>query len=634
LYINGITNGSEKKFFRSHLVSERFLLLIIKVLASDIGISRFELTNIKRFLEIIDRDYYSVSPNIIGLILVCDLLVSIRSKSNTGPNVDSLVFKINNMLVEPYDQVRDNLIIPQILMSKDEVPEADLEFVSLTIDRNLKYDYILSSKNDLVDLANSIDSCSFTDFPEQLDKFRELLTDMINYFRATDSSDRVKQVVHTSDDSFIDMLMETYKTIMSPSTALQTGWQALNIALGPRRGFVNKNAYIFHANTNSFKSALLLHIARMLKTYNVAKLMEIWKSTGRTPTILFIELENDFDEDTERLFKIVVKKDIDKVGSKEELEKIWNSEFNTHMKETEDGYDIKHPPIDISFVHADAMGITVEGIDALIDTVQEEGFQVVACIIDYLGLIGPRRSDINRDTRIQLAHIANDLLSLAKNRDIPVITAHQINRSGGAVLTNYKTQGGMNAVANLTNEFIGEAYAIEQAVSWSAFIDIEDHDSQKYLTFKLNKSRKRRSEDDMFVMPIHDGIIIDDDIYSDTPNSFDKIPNESVTNNPDGNVMGKRGIIDIRDEETRKRAKLANEIKVEKQEVESISSSQGRVSLLDFLDFRNWFQYIESVGLDNIATFAGGFDMNCNKTETIGETEYVFLDRDVNASYF
>ena len=57
--------------------------------------------------------------------------------------------------------------------------------------------------------------------------------------------------------------------------------------------------------------------------------------------------------------------------------------------------------------------------------------------------------------------------------------------------------------------------------------------------------------------------------------------------------MGKRGIIDISDEETRKRAKLANEIKVEKQEVESISSSQGRVSLLDFLDFRNWFQYIE-----------------------------------------
>ena len=97
---------------------------------------------------------------------------------------------------------------------------------------------------------------------------------------------------------------------------------------------------------------------------------------------------------------------------------------------------------------------------------------------------------MGKDNRLQLKNIADDLLSLAKNRDIPVITAHQINRSGGAVLTNLKNQGGVNAISQMTNEFIGESYGIEQAVSWSAFIDIEIHGEDRWLMFKRNKSLK------------------------------------------------------------------------------------------------------------------------------------------------
>ena len=45
-----------KKKYRSYLVSERFLLSIIKILASDATIMRRQLINIKRFLDVIDRD--------------------------------------------------------------------------------------------------------------------------------------------------------------------------------------------------------------------------------------------------------------------------------------------------------------------------------------------------------------------------------------------------------------------------------------------------------------------------------------------------------------------------------------------------------------------------------------------------
>ena len=47
-----------KRKVRSFLVSERFLLTIIKILASDATIMRRKVMNIKSFLDIIDRDYY------------------------------------------------------------------------------------------------------------------------------------------------------------------------------------------------------------------------------------------------------------------------------------------------------------------------------------------------------------------------------------------------------------------------------------------------------------------------------------------------------------------------------------------------------------------------------------------------
>ncbi len=274
----------------------------------------------------------------------------------------------------------------------------------------------------------------------------------MNFFRSTDDSTDINAIMHTSDPTFFDYLYDTYEAIRNPASALQTGWVALNSALGPRGGFLNKNLYVFHANTNSFKSALLLHIARMVKEYNAAKVIDEYKKSGKVPTVLFIEMENDFDEDNERLYKITAKKDIGKCTSREELHSSWLHSFDANKAEN---------PIDISFLHVDARSVSVDDIDKIIELLEEEGFHVIMTIVDYIALIKPRAEDMNRENRLQLKNIADDLLSLAKSRNIPVVTAHQLNRSGGAVLTNLKMQGGANAVKQMTNEFVGESYGID-----------------------------------------------------------------------------------------------------------------------------------------------------------------------------
>lgn len=616
------------KKYRSHLVSERFLLMIIKVLASDITVNRRSLANIKRFLTIIDRDYYCRSENIEAMLLVCDLLVSIRTKNPHGVSLESLTYKVENLLVEPYDKVRDQLIIPQINVAKDELPEDDLEYITNSLDQNLKFSYILDVKDNLIELTNDIETSSYTDFPNLLHQYRDLITGIMNFFRSTDSSSMTNEIVHTGDPTFLDILYDTYEAIRNPASALQTGWQALNSALGPRGGFQNKNLYCLHANTNSFKSAMLLHISRMIKEYNASRVVEEFKRTGKIPTVLHISMENDNDEDNERLYKTVVKKDLGKCTSREELNQSWEHNFGNSNSEEEN-------PIDISFLHVDARSLNVDEIDVIIENLEEEGYRVIACVVDYLGLIKPRMEDMGKDNRLQLKNIADDLLSLAKNRDIPVITAHQINRSGGAVLTNLKNQGGVNAISQMTNEFIGESYGIEQAVSWSAFIDIEIHGEDRWLMFKRNKSRyKNKFGTETFVMKIRDGIIIDDDIYLSTPLSLPKIPDGIGTDDTNQN-QGSRGIIDIRDNKHKTPPKdHLIKVKSSTEEREDFLNSKEKVPI-EYIDWNNWIYYLDTgdYETEDFYVWSNSEMSYYDRSFVIGETEYVSCDFNEEVAY-
>lgn len=592
------------KKFRSHLVSERFLLTIIKVLSSDVSILRRALTNIRRFLEAIDREYYSSDITIEAMLLTCDMLLNMRAKNPSAPDLSSLLFKVDNLLVDPYDDAKNNLIMPQIKISKAEVPEDDLDFITTTLDQNLKYNFILNIKDSLIDVSNEVTTCSYTDFPNIMTKYRDIVTEIMNFFRSTDGHTKLNEINHTSDPDFVNLMIDTYESIKNPSTALQSGWQALNSSLGPAGGFQNKNVYLFNANTNSFKSALLLHIARSIRDYNSTRVMDDFKRTGKIPTILFIAMENDLDEDNERLFKMVAKRDLIKCSSNEELFATWKNTFDKNQSTN---------PLDISFLHVDARSLSVEDIDNTIENLEEEGYNVVTTIIDYLALIAPRKEDIGGELRHRLQHIADDLLSLAKNRDIPIITAHQLNRAGGAVLDNIKAQGGANAVLEMSNEYIGESFGIIQSVSWAGFIDTETHNGKKYMLFKRGKARKQQYGVDKFVMEIKDGIILPDDVMLDKPLSMERIPDTDLASN-NGQTMqntGKRGIIDIRDKPS-----------VPKNNVIELKPDTTRQKLF-FLDFMNPADFLQYKSYDNFTYDL--FDDSCH-IETIGNTEFVFMN--------
>lgn len=602
--------NSSKGTIKTHLMSERFLLMIIKVLSSKIIFTKRYLLNIKRFLEAIDRTYYESDNNLIGLLIACDIIHESRFMNKDQPaNTDLIISKIDLELREELESVKKDLIIPTILSVINTEPKEEALFVEKTIRNNIENFKILEEKDNLIEIVNDLESCSVNEFESKMNDFKNIITSFYNFFKSVKSSDIMETVLSTNDDSFYSKLKKTFDLIKSPNKSMKTGIKRLNEALGPLLGFVDSKFYIFYAKTNSFKSAFLQQIARMTSRYNWDNFNDIIES-GKKPVITFMEFENDEDEDVERIFKTVTHTDIDSYNSIEDAYSRWKDAFykNSTIE-----------PISIETFHLPSKSKSVEDINEIIEELEENGKVTVMLIIDYIQLIKANKEDIYKEPRIQYQNIAENLLSLAKERHIPVITAHQLNRSGGAVLDNAKRQGVTNAVSLISNEYISESIGIENTVSYSAFIDIETHENKRYFIFKPNKSRgKRGAVIDSFVHPIIDGIIMEDDIDLPYSLSLNEIPigteiSKDIINNTN---VGRRGTINIKTNNEPK-AKLGNEI--------TIKSSNNNKIMNNFLRKFNdeWYLDIDDFGLETVTTNIGELNLtNLSNTNKIGNTQY------------
>lgn len=601
-----------KNKIRSHLVSERFLLLLLSILSSKDMLHMRSLHNIDKFLSEIDREYYFKDNTIQALVMTIESFVDMRLKVLGKPlNEVNLMTKINGLLTfDNMVETKDDLIIPTVTASQNSVSDSyDISFVNDIIESTLKSQNVLRHKDELIEISNEIDSGS-EDLSASLNKYRDLITRSIEYFRETDNEGKVNEIVYTNGGQFMDVLRNAYSNIKNPKTVLKTGLKMFNDFLGSG-GFMNGKYYMIYANTNTFKSALLEHIARWIKAYNSDSFIDAPEFVGKIPTVLVISCENSLQEDIERLYKMEIGEDIGSYETSDLLEDSWE-------KHTQDQDSI----IDIAFLHANARSISVPEVDRMIDTMNDEGRKVIAVIYDYLELVKLEDS-AKLDTRESLGRISEQFLNLAKSRDIPVITAMQLNRMGGKALVETKESGEANAISKLNNSFIGESYNIEKATDFSMFIDLEisQHDGNKYLMFKKNKCRFSRLGCESFVHKLENGIVIKDDIYMDTvlslPSlSYDK-DSETATSNK-STVVGSRGKIDSRAKETVKRDTVTH-----------ISSKSSEIQDdYEFINISNpWWVYPKLMDLEEVMSTSDicfeEIHLDC-----IGSGEYYFDEND------
>lgn len=511
-------NATVKKE-RFNIVNERFLTLLFEVLVSDTPLDKRSLRQIKSFQDRADMEFYEKNDYALYTLMKCvGSLVDSRNLVHNDGHIlsdkDTCEFKIKNEFTNDIEvDTIDNTIIPLINRHKKQsiVLKEMSDIVREELSLQLRYHHVLSSKDDWSALANAISHSSGHELRENLEKFRELNSDILNYFRETDSLNQMINIQHTSDVDYIDSLFETYDDAKSPRSNLRTGLQLFNKMISPDgEGFLQSCYYMIFAGINTFKSALLDHICRMIQLHNNESFAEGFVKTGRRPTIVKISLENSKNEDNQRLFKMYTSRNIIDMTDHTILKEHWV-----------ESYEKTQSCIDISIIHKEANSISIEDIDNILDNIEESGYDVIALVIDYLEIIKCRPEDLRKEQYVQLGGISEDLLSLAKRNEITVISAGQLTRNATSVLNEGKDKGEMNTVMRMNNSFVGLSHQIEKPVTASFYINIEDnpYDKKRYLTVKRGKCRGERSDIEYFAHEIVDGIVLIDDIYDEEPKS-------------------------------------------------------------------------------------------------------------------
>ena len=174
-------------------------------------------------------------------------------------------------------------------------------------------------------------------------------------------------------------------------------------------------------NISGFKSGILLKTARDIKKYN--KGMKT-KKPGKRPCVLFLTLENSVEESVERLFNMTVTSDdIKNFSAKQVIEKL-RKEGELVLKDVDD--------IDIVIKFYPCRSIDTSDIYSIIYDLEDDNKEVIALILDYLKRIKP--AEYGKEEKEELKNVTNELKTIANEFDIPVITAHQINRAGASTI--------------------------------------------------------------------------------------------------------------------------------------------------------------------------------------------------------
>lgn len=545
-----------KKFKKQTLkipavVNSRFLLSLLKVtIHGDIGSSK--LTMIGTLLKMINTSTYSKDPEIFSILKAIE--ISINCKLDDVKD-NHLIISVITASISNSDnsEIISGLIEP-IVVGSFKLQESEITYVLDIVSTYSKVGFLLEYKDSIVDKFNNIESGSINGINNLVGDFEKEIADLHIKLHKTLSSDGLSatDTVSISDpDFFKKYFNKVFKLSKRKTKVLKTGIKKFNSFLSEEGGLLTGKMYVVNAPINSFKTGLLLYIAKWIQLYNSDQYLEKYKENGKRPTVVVVSLENSWDENTERLFSMYSSTNLSNVSNLQDAENIWKS--NVYKTDS---------IIDICMVYGKAYRFSPSDLEYRIDEIEAGGAQVIAVVIDYMRVM---RDDLaNQDPRLRIISISTALHELAVTRpDMTVISAHHINRDGDVILTDIENRGGVDKVKSLGRQHLVEAHAVEEPIDFSCYIVPETsiYSGETFLTFKKGKCRYKRTPIEYFAHELKNRFYLTDDINLDTSLSIDSIA-ETVSNSADdkrsitSNEIKKKNKSSIRENDSNKNSNI------------------------------------------------------------------------------
>lgn len=365
-------------------------------------------------------------------------------------------------------------------ISKLKITYSESKYLIKEMEDRLNYGYALVLKDAFKQIFDGVNYGEYKQFKKLDEDLFKLASKIDSVRKETRDTGAISQFSLDSED-FENSVETVVNDLKDRNKILKTGIMRLNTFLSP--GYMGKRLYTYIALPGGGKSTMLLKSAVDIKKYNKGV---VASDPTKRPAVLYITLENGLSETVERLFNMV--------ASDDDIRNFTPKQVMKKLREDGEMKCTDKDNIDIIIQYRGFENLTTQDLYGIIDDLSDDGYEVIALILDYIKLIRPReKAPVLKDA---IRNITAELKQIANYYNIPVITAHQLNRSSQAIINDAKAKKSNDLVALLRSDGIGDAWEIQENSDMTCVLYKEyvAEAGQYWMGFKLLKRRYRASE--------------------------------------------------------------------------------------------------------------------------------------------
>lgn len=429
----------------------------------------------------------------------------ISKKWLDGYITPDLIFEIAKRDPE-FDNIKEE-IINNSINDSNIITAPEAKGITDLVGEALQYGYIASLKDEYINLLDEINLNSPGSYKELVNRLFIISKSLMDIQYNTNLVAN-KVVFNTGDiESVRNSLRQTIDSLSSTSNMLKVGIRRWNTLLST--GYMNGRLYVYAGAFGSGKSIILQKSAFDIREYNPGY---VTKTPGMRPCVLYINMENTFTECIERLWNMTFddpitnyteEQAIDMLCEKLGMSKVLKDDtvvkdldtdeqsLATLLDKSSSNDNNVEKNIEIVMQYYPYREISTDDLFTIINDLREEGQEVVALVFDYIKRIRPSVPQADNE-KMELNRIMNELKALAVILNIPVITAHQLNRTAMSIMDNAVRQGKGDVAKLVGREHIGSAIEVGEVADWLAIVNIEYKPGTDEKFMEMNVVKRRR----------------------------------------------------------------------------------------------------------------------------------------------
>ena len=462
------------------------------------NITTANLRNLQKLLDSSNFSHYQTKGMIIKRVTF--LKRALRAKLDEGFEDESII--LNFCRPDTQDPIVDDIV--NNLPKYKQLNNREILALNTMVEDRLRYGVIQSKAEEIKEIIAKIEDGDFATYAQAAG----MIENWINSYSAMSREIKTKNaqnVIRFGDEKIKDRIRDVLKRLGSTSSIIITGLQMFNEMLSP--GFRPEKLYCLLGLPGGFKSAMLVKITLDCIRYNAKSYRP--KDPECKPAVLYITLENTNEESFARAYNMLCSADDIENHS---VDDIYESMKNSGV--------LSNPDMDGIMMYQPNMSISTRDIRNYIDEFKSQGIEICMVCLDYIGRIHSEQRAANE--KEELKNVTNELKNIAIDYFIPVVTAHQGNRTGLAVSNAAKREGKADIGKLLDAEFTGSAIEVLQNVDMQLFLYLERRKSDGRLFLSINRNKERyrpQSKLSYFSQPfdMDNEIKLVDDIFDEKP---------------------------------------------------------------------------------------------------------------------